>query len=279
KIFLLGHDKTVTAVGLSPPDQKLLCSCSSDKVIIWDLSCIAEEEQISPGDSPVGVTVGLDLGYVESCAFSWNKAWLALCKEKEVWLLLIKFSPALESANAPELIEEITHHTILETNNCHGNTCTFSPEHSDLLVLVEDNNNFKVWDVRTSSVLYSSCNFGSHAVTYCMFATNPSNLLLGTNKGMVHIFTVGEKCTRSVMKLDVARTFLHQTKTPEVTYDEKWRSSTIDLTSVNVKSSVGEVGCIVFGVQTFVQETVDSPDKTEDSVEYPVSWFSLGCLL
>nr|CAD7256288.1 unnamed protein product [Timema shepardi] len=239
KIFLLGHDKTVTAVGLSSPDQKLLCSCSSDKVIIWDLSCITEEEQISPGDSPVGVTVGLDLGYVESCAFSWNKTWLALCKEKEVWLLLIKFSPSLESANGPELIEEITHHTVLEANNCHGNTCTFSPEHYDLLVLVEDSNNFKVWDVRTSSVLYSSCNFGSHAVTYCMFATNPSNLLLGTNKGVVHIFTVGEKCTRSVMKLDVARTFLQQTKTPEVTYDEKWRSSTIDLTSVNVKSSVG----------------------------------------
>ncbi|XP_067012185.2 WD repeat-containing protein 27 [Anabrus simplex] len=193
---LLGHDRLVTSLAVSPSDNRYLCSCSEDKTIIWNISTILNGAQ---GDCVTSASFGL-LGYVEYCAINWSNTWLALCKEKGIWIMKLQISDQ-GSIN-------VRHHSRLETNALQGNLCTFSSEHHDILVTVEDSCFFKVWNVQTVTLTYQSHRLGMYTITYCTFSNHPSWLLLGTNGGVIHVYKVkkeGQPCC--VMKASVGKEF------------------------------------------------------------------------
>ncbi|XP_063221918.1 WD repeat-containing protein 27-like [Bacillus rossius redtenbacheri] len=214
---------------------------------------------------PTGVEVGLDLGYIEFCGFSWDNKWLALYKDKELWILKLQFLSS-ETRASCVVVQSVDTHGVVEVSSSRGSVFTFSSEDNDLLVLVEQSHCFKVLDVLALSVLYQSATVESSPVSCAVFADH--KLLLGSSRGMVNIFRVTRSHARLVAKFDVTRSF-QQDRAAGVENDPKGYALLAE--DQETACDIEELGCIVSSLRVFnrasVSVSLESTDEDFDGRE------------
>ncbi|KAK3924770.1 WD repeat-containing protein 27 [Frankliniella fusca] len=179
------HRSPVTSLCISAASSRYICSCSDDKVILWNLNDFYSENTEIYRKPSKGLLVGISLGPIQDCAISSNNGWLALCRESDVWVVCLQ--------HANDVLTAVSHHTTLEASGEPPSLCCFSPTLPDILVTTDDSNSFKVWNVESGVVSQRSAVGGWHRISYCEFVgsgTFLGHLLVGTNRGSIHLFSI-----------------------------------------------------------------------------------------
>ncbi|XP_046401708.1 WD repeat-containing protein 27-like [Ischnura elegans] len=184
-IRLLGHEAPVSCLSLSPNDTFALCSCSDDRVILWELHPFKYSVKT---EAPQGIVVGENIGFVHCCSFSWSLKWLVLCLQNELWILLLQEN--IFKSNAED---GFSLYKILDTDSKKIDMCSFSSQHADIFVTLEDSNHFKVWNIASGEVIYRSSTVINDSIHCCSFSGIPNKLLIGTYKGVARIYHINEK--------------------------------------------------------------------------------------
>ncbi|KAG8223210.1 hypothetical protein J437_LFUL003561, partial [Ladona fulva] len=177
-----GHEKVIFTIACSQ-DGRILCSCSEDKVILWDL-CSSR----STGGCKNGVVIGENIGCCTHCAMSCSNKWLSLCILREIWIVHLS-----KNLFTPGNGDGFHSHAILKTDSNQINSCSFSSESEDLLVSVEDFNHFKVWNLLSSSLIYRSATMINSCISFCAFSGCPNKLLICSTTGSIYVYKFGEK--------------------------------------------------------------------------------------
>ncbi|GLH00311.1 Protein of unknown function [Gryllus bimaculatus] len=266
RISLVAHKRKINALAVSPKNQNFICTCSDDKIVLWKVNCISSSGNCTDGNaSPVGVTFAFDSGYVDYCTFSWNDEWLALCRENEILIIKIKWSEDSDKNF------DVSHHGTVETNSGSGNLCAFSPWNCEIIVTTEDSSYFKVWNILTMNLLYKSPKIGMYSITHCSFANSPPYLLLGTNGGIVSIFSFNENnIPKCLMNVNVNKAFSISEECLGCGEADHYLKQKRSNESVELKSECGEIGCFVFGVYLFKREmqlfNKEARDDTSENI-------------
>ena len=178
---LTGHERKITAAAFSNNSPcSLLCTASSDAVLLWGLSdgsCARLLDE--PPETPTLVS------------FSPTNQFLAMC----IGSLVYVATPADSAITA-----------VLEGHAGTVTAAAFGTAHPSLLVSADDDRRFKVWDVAKHTLLFQSQYESPTPFTAASFDAEGVRLFLGSSDGSMHVFHMeGTGVCRRIAAVDCKR--------------------------------------------------------------------------
>ncbi|KAM8809808.1 LOW QUALITY PROTEIN: WD repeat-containing protein 27 [Eudromia elegans] len=167
---LRGHELAVSALSFgSRAGPRLLCSASRDVVRVWSL---AESGQ---GVMPRGIVIGSFLGVILHVRFSPDDQQVAVCAEKQIYML---------SAKNNAVLAELEGHLAPVTA---AEFCTWE---KNILVSVSEDRSFKIWDYSTGLLIYQSAVLAAFPLLSLLIDEENKQIITGCSDGQLWIFSL-----------------------------------------------------------------------------------------
>uniref|UniRef100_H3C3Y6 Uncharacterized protein n=1 Tax=Tetraodon nigroviridis TaxID=99883 RepID=H3C3Y6_TETNG len=186
-LLLTGHHGLITAMTFGKGSRPvLLCSASSDYVIVWDIEhCRRESKR---GKLATGTVIGTLLGEIH-LSFCFSDERVAACSGTTVYIL---------SHRDRAVISTLTGHLRPIT------AAQFCPWNKDILVTISEDRTFKVWDFKNEAVCYDSFVLSVSPLVSVLFLEENRHLITGSTAGQIWCFSLHEdlKC-HLVTKMDL----------------------------------------------------------------------------
>ncbi|KAM4730507.1 WD repeat-containing protein 27 [Anableps anableps] len=189
-LLLTGHHGDISAMTFGKRSSPIiLCSASSDYIIIWDIE--ACQKRTEGGKLAAGTVIGTLLGNVVHLSFCSSDKRVAVCSGTTIYVL---------SAKKQEVICTLKGHLGPLTS------AEFCPWNTNILVSTSEDRTFKVWDLRTGAVFYQSFVLGGSPLLSMLFLEKEQYLLTGSTDGQVWCFSFDDdhKC-HLVKKMDLQK--------------------------------------------------------------------------
>ncbi|XP_042299952.1 WD repeat-containing protein 27 [Sceloporus undulatus] len=173
-LHLIGHHHSITALTFgSKVNPLLICSASSDYVIVWDLDeCM---KKVLEGLMPQGVVIGTLLGMVLYVRFSPDDQTVAVCAGNRIYMLNAKNNTILA-----ELEGHLAPVTAVEF-------CTWE---KNILISVSEDRSFKVWDYCTGLLVYQSAVITAFPLLSLFIDEENKQIITGCENGQLWTFSL-----------------------------------------------------------------------------------------
>ncbi|GIX66783.1 WD repeat-containing protein 27 [Caerostris darwini] len=160
--ILMGHHKNVTALALSyQPTDYLLCTCSSDNIILWNL---IENE----GKPTKGKVLHSHMEEAVYCSFSLDNFKIAISFPNGIWIF-----------------DLLKHCWVFSIEEIHFTVFTYEYE-NDVLLGIEDNF-LKTWNFKTNEVTTKLSISTGFPTAICVHNKN-AIIIIGTSYGHLNIY-------------------------------------------------------------------------------------------
>ncbi|XP_077203078.1 WD repeat-containing protein 27 isoform X3 [Paroedura picta] len=189
-LHLIGHHHSITALTFgSKVNPLLICSASSDYVIVWNLDeCMKKALQ---GSMPQGIVIGTLLGMVLYVRFSPDDQTVAVCAGNRIYML---------NAKDEAILAELEGHLAPVTA---AEFCTWE---KNLLISVSEDRSFKVWDYCTGLLIYQSAVITAFPLLSLFIDEENKHIITGCADGQVWIFSlISEHKYRCVIHINVKK--------------------------------------------------------------------------
>ncbi|XP_062832038.1 WD repeat-containing protein 27 isoform X3 [Anolis carolinensis] len=173
-LHLIGHHHSITAVAFgSKVSPLLICSASSDYVIVWDLDACMKK--VLEGLMPQGVVIGTLLGMVLYVRFSPDDQTVAVCAGNRIYML---------NAKDEAILAELEGHLAPVTA---AEFCTWE---KNILISVSEDRSFKVWDYCTGLLIYQSAVITAFPLLSLFIDDENKQIITGCADGQLWIFSL-----------------------------------------------------------------------------------------
>uniref|UniRef100_A0A3Q2CMK6 WD repeat domain 27 n=1 Tax=Cyprinodon variegatus TaxID=28743 RepID=A0A3Q2CMK6_CYPVA len=189
-LVLTGHHDDITAMTFGKKSSPIiLCSASSDYIIIWDIEACQKRRQ--EGKLAAGTVIGTLLGKVVHLSFCFSDERVAACSGTTLHVL---------SSKRQEVIHTLKGHLGPLTS------AEFCPWNTNILVSTSEDRTFKVWDLKTGGVFYQSFVLSGSPLLSVLFLEREQHLITGSTDGQVWCFSFNDdvKC-HLVKKMDLQK--------------------------------------------------------------------------
>uniref|UniRef100_A0A673CJK6 WD repeat domain 27 n=1 Tax=Sphaeramia orbicularis TaxID=375764 RepID=A0A673CJK6_9TELE len=190
-LHLTGHHSDISAMTFGKANTPvLLCSASSDYIIVWDIELCRKRTR--EGKVAGGTVIGTLLGEVVHLSFSYSDDRVVACAGATAYIL---------NSKKQEVLSALTGHLGPLTS------AEFCPWSSDVLVTTSEDRTFKVWDLKNESVYYQSFVLSAAPLYSLLFLEENRHVVVGSMDGQVWCFSLPDdyKC-QLVTKTDLQRT-------------------------------------------------------------------------
>ncbi|XP_041645071.1 WD repeat-containing protein 27 [Cheilinus undulatus] len=187
-LLLTGHHHDICAMTFGKVSRPLLlCSASTDYVIVWDIECC--QRRTHEGKMASGTVIGSLLGKVVHLSFCSSDERVAACSGAVVYIL---------NSKKHEVISTLKRHLAPVTS------AEFCPWNKDILVTASEDRTFKVWNLKTESVCYESSVLSASPLLSVLFLEDSRQIITGSTDGQLWCFSLpdDQKC-RVVTKMDL----------------------------------------------------------------------------
>nr|XP_060609750.1 WD repeat-containing protein 27 [Anolis sagrei ordinatus]XP_060609752.1 WD repeat-containing protein 27 [Anolis sagrei ordinatus] len=173
-LHLIGHHHSITAVAFgSKVSPLLICSASSDYVIVWDLDACMKK--VLEGLMPQGIVIGTLLGMVLYVRFSPDDQTVAVCAGNRIYML---------NAKDEAILAELEGHLAPVTA---AEFCTWE---KNILISVSEDRSFKVWDYCTGLLIYQSAVITAFPLLSLFIDEENKQIITGCADGQLWIFSL-----------------------------------------------------------------------------------------
>ncbi|XP_029687621.1 WD repeat-containing protein 27-like [Takifugu rubripes] len=189
-LLLTGHHGQINAMTFGKGSRPvLLCSASSDYVIVWDIEHC--QRRIQEGKVATGTVIGTLLGEITHLSFCFSDERVAACSGTTIHVISSK------------------NRSVISTLRGHLGPLTaaeFCPWNKDVLVTVSEDRTFKVWDFKDAAVRYDSFVLSASPLVSVLFREENRHLIVGSADGQVWCFSLHDdlKC-HLVTKMDLEK--------------------------------------------------------------------------
>ncbi|XP_021170339.2 WD repeat-containing protein 27 [Fundulus heteroclitus] len=202
-LLLTGHHDDISAMAFGKrSDPVILCSASSDYIILWDVEACQKRTQ--EGKLAAGMVIGTLLGNVVHLSFCFSDERVAACSGTTLYVL---------SSKKQEVICTLKGHLGPLTS------AEFCPWNPNVLVSTSEDRTFKVWDLKTGAVFYQSFVLSGSPLLSVLLLEKEQHLITGSTDGQVWCFSFDDdyKC-HLVKKMDLQK----------MEKRHKWRQETLN---------------------------------------------------
>uniref|UniRef100_A0A3Q2P1B4 Uncharacterized protein n=1 Tax=Fundulus heteroclitus TaxID=8078 RepID=A0A3Q2P1B4_FUNHE len=202
-LLLTGHHDDISAMAFGKRSNPvILCSASSDYIILWDVEACQKRTQ--EGKLAAGMVIGTLLGNVVHLSFCFSDERVAACSGTTLYVL---------SSKRQEVICTLKGHLGPLTS---AEFCTWNP---NVLVSTSEDRTFKVWDLKTGAVFYQSFVLSGSPLLSVLLLEKEQHLITGSTDGQVWCFSFDDdyKC-HLVKKMDLQK----------MEKRHKWRQETLN---------------------------------------------------
>ncbi|XP_054826140.1 WD repeat-containing protein 27 [Eublepharis macularius] len=189
-LHLIGHHHSITALAFgSKVNPLLICSASSDYVIVWNLD--EYMKKVLQGLMPQGIVIGTLLGTVLYVRFSPDDQTVAVCAGNRVYMLSAKEEAVL---------------AVLEGHLAPVTAAEFCTWEKNILISVSEDRSFKVWDYYTGLLIYQSAVITAFPLLSLFIDEENKQIITGCANGQVWIFSlISGHQYRRVVHIDVKK--------------------------------------------------------------------------
>ncbi|XP_024153529.1 WD repeat-containing protein 27 isoform X3 [Oryzias melastigma] len=189
-LLLTGHHGDVSAMAFGKVmSSVLLCSASADYIIVWDIEKC--QKQTQNDEVATGMVIGTLLGKMINLSFCFCDERVAACSEAVVYIL---------SSKTQETLSVLTGHLGPLT------AAEFCPWNENILISTSEDRTFKVWDLKTETVLYQSFVLSAFPLLSVLFLESERFLIVGSADGQVFCYSLCENRKFSpVTKMDLQK--------------------------------------------------------------------------